>query len=69
MLLRAALDGYGLALVMEDYAAEAVAKGRLVRVLADWSAPFTGYYLYYPSRYQPSAAFKLVVDALWYRGT
>ncbi|MEC3905359.1 LysR family transcriptional regulator, partial [Leclercia adecarboxylata] len=30
----------------------------------EWCRPFPGYYLYYPSRKQPSPAFSLVVDAL-----
>jgi hypothetical protein len=33
-----------------------VSEGRLVRVLADWCPPFSGYHLYYPSRRQPSPA-------------
>jgi DNA-binding transcriptional LysR family regulator len=37
-------------------------------VLADWSPPFSGYHLYYPSRRQPAPAFALLVDALRYRG-
>lgn len=68
MIVRAALSGAGLGFVMEDTVAEHVAAGRLVRVLADWCPPFTGYHLYYPSRQQPSAAFTLLVDALRYRG-
>jgi DNA-binding transcriptional LysR family regulator len=43
------------------------AKGRLVRVLSDWCAPFSGYHLYYPSRQQRSPALALLVDALRYR--
>lgn len=43
--------------------------GRLVRVLADWCAPFSGYHLYYPSRRQPTPAFALIVEALRYRGS
>lgn len=39
-----------------------------VRVLEDWCEPFEGYYLYYPSRRQPSAAFCLLLEALRYRG-
>jgi DNA-binding transcriptional LysR family regulator len=35
-----------------------------VRVLEDWCPSFPGYYLYYPSRRQPSHAFSLVVSAL-----
>ena len=68
MILRVALDGFGLAFVMEDHIASAVAEGRLVRVLEDWCLPFAGYHLYYPSRRQPSAAFTLLVDALRHRG-
>ena len=67
MVVRAALDGLGLACVLEDIVAEDLTDGRLVRVLADWCPPFAGYHLYYPSRRQPSAAFALVVDALRYR--
>ena len=62
--LDAAMRGVGLALLMEDVAAKAMADGRLVRVLEDWCEPFAGYHLYYPSRRQPSLAFSLVVDAL-----
>lgn len=63
-VLQAALDGFGLAFVMESYVTPAVANGSLVRVLDDWCQPFAGYHLYYPSRRQPSAAFKLVAEAL-----
>lgn len=66
--LDAALAGVGLACLMEDLVAPAVADGRLVRVLQPWCEPFPGYHLYYPSRRQPSQAFSLVVDALRYRG-
>jgi hypothetical protein len=45
----------------------ASADGRLVRVLADWRPPFSGYHLHYPNRRQPAAAFALLVDALRYR--
>jgi DNA-binding transcriptional LysR family regulator len=64
---RAAVDGFGLAIVMEDSVREELADGSLVRVLEDWCAPFAGYHLYYPSRRQPSAAFALVVEALRHR--
>lgn len=67
-IVKAALDGFGLAFVMEDAVADHVAAGRLVRVLDDWCPPFAGYHLYYPSRRQPSAAFALLVEALRHRG-
>jgi DNA-binding transcriptional LysR family regulator len=66
-VLRAALEGFGLAFVMEDQAMPAIAAGRLVRVLADWCPPFAGYHLYYPSRRQPTPAFMLLVEALCFR--
>ncbi|BBK32575.1 DNA-binding transcriptional LysR family regulator [Stella humosa] len=66
--MNAALSGLGLAYLPEDAVRPHVAAGRLVRVLADWCAPFSGYHLYYPSRRQHRPAFALLVDALRYRG-
>ncbi|EQB09940.1 MAG: LysR family transcriptional regulator [Novosphingobium lindaniclasticum] len=68
MILRAALDGAGIAMMMDTYARDHIEAGRLVPLLDDWCQPFSGYHLYYPSRRQPSAAFRLLVDALRYRG-
>jgi DNA-binding transcriptional LysR family regulator len=68
MLLEAAVDGFGLICVVDDYAHLHVADGRLVRVLEDWCPPFSGYHLYYPSRRQLSPAFSLLIEALRYRG-
>ena len=65
--LNAVLAGFGLACLPEDQVRTYLADGRLIRVLDDWCPPFSGYHLYYPSRRQPSPAFKLVVDALRYR--
>lgn len=67
MMVTAALAGHGIAYLVEDHVASALADGRLVRVLEDWCEPFDGYYLYYPSRRQPSPAFTLLLDALRYR--
>ena len=66
-LLNGALAGLGLAYVPEGMVEAPIAKGHLKRVLADWCAPYSGYHLFYPSRRQSSAAFKLVVEALRYR--
>jgi DNA-binding transcriptional LysR family regulator len=63
-IVQAALDGMGVAFLPEDEFASHLEKGRLVRVLEDWCPFFPGYYLYYPSRRQPSPAFKLVLEAL-----
>ena len=67
-VLDAALAGLGLAYVPEDLAEPYLARGRLIRALEDWCAPWSGYHLYYPSRRQSSPAFALLVDALRYRG-
>jgi DNA-binding transcriptional LysR family regulator len=66
--VNAALDGVGLALVPEDQVSQHIARGRLVPVLEDWWPTWEGYHLYYPSRRQPTPAFRLLLDALRYRG-
>lgn len=68
MALRAAVAGAGLGHVLEDHAMEDIKAGRLIPVLEDWSPPFAGYHLYYPSRRQMSPAFAVLVEALRYRG-
>lgn len=65
--MNAALAGLGLAYLPEDQVQAHVADGRLIRVLADWCPPFSGYHLYYPSRRQMAPAFAVLVDALRYR--
>jgi len=69
MILNAALEGFGLACLLEDFVHPAIKEGALVRVLSDWCPPFPGYHLYYPSRRQLTPAFALVVQALRYRGS
>ena len=64
LIVRAAIDGLGLACLPEDRVLDHVAAGRLVRVMEDWCAPFAGYHLCYPSRRQQSPAFALIVQAL-----
>ena len=68
VIRRAALEGLGIAFIPEDYAQAHLDSGELIRVLADWTPPFPGYYLYYPSRRQQSPALALLVEALRYRG-
>lgn len=63
-MVEAALRGQGVCFVAEDTVTDHLAAGRLVQVLDDWCPFFSGYYLYYPSRRQNSAAFKILVDAL-----
>lgn len=64
MIVRAAIDGVGLAFGIEEHVLPYIASGALVRVLEDWSAPFPGYFLYYPSRRQQPAALAALVETL-----
>jgi DNA-binding transcriptional LysR family regulator len=68
MLVQAAEAGMGLVMTIDDVVRDGIAAGRLIRVLEDWTPPFAGYHLYYPSRRQASPAFALLVEALRYRG-
>lgn len=68
LTLAAVRDGLGLGYALEHQVAEDVAAGRLIRVLDDWCEPFPGYFLYYPSRRQNSAAFAALVEELRWKG-
>lgn len=68
LVVEAALSGCGLAFVLEDRVKAHIRNGDLIRALADWCPPFSGYYLYYPRRRQSTPAFSLLVEALRHRG-
>jgi DNA-binding transcriptional LysR family regulator len=67
VIRQAALNGLGIAFMPEDLARAHLDSGELIRVLSDWTPPFPGYFLYYPSRRHHSPAFALFVEALRYR--
>jgi DNA-binding transcriptional LysR family regulator len=64
IVTRAAIDGVGLAFMSDEHAAPYFATGALVRVLEDWCQPFPGFFLYYPSRRQQSAAVSALIKTL-----
>ena len=64
LVIRAALDGVGLAFLAEEHAEPHLTEGTFVRVLQDWCPPFPGYFLYYPSRRQQPAALTALIDTL-----
>ncbi|CAG9225914.1 Putative transcriptional regulator [Paraburkholderia tropica] len=64
LAVQAALAGAGLACVPEARVLPYIERGELIRVLSEWCAPFPGFYLYYPSRRQPTPAFTVVAEAL-----
>jgi len=65
LLKDAALDGAGIAFLIEPSVADDVNAGRLVSMLEDWCPPFPGYSIYYPSRRQVSPALRAFID--WMR--
>jgi len=66
-IIEAAVDGYGIAYLPEEIALPYITKGRLIRVLEQWSPYWDGYYLYYPSRRHSSQAFLTLIEALRHR--
>jgi len=64
IMIRAAIDGVGLAFMSEERAAPHLASGALVRVLEDWCPPFPGFFLYYPSRRQLPAGLSALIETL-----
>ncbi len=63
-LVRAAIDGVGLALVSDERVEPQLESGELIRVLEDWCQPFPGFFLYYPSRRQQPAALSALINIL-----
>lgn len=66
--INAALDGMGLIFLPRDQVAAHIETGRLLPVLEAWWPIYEGYHLYYPSRRQPTPAFRLLLEALRWRG-
>ncbi len=64
LMVDAALDGLGLAYVVESNVSEYLADGRLVRVLESCCVPFPGFFLYYPSRAHIAPKLLALVDHL-----
>lgn len=64
LILKAALADFGPVCLLRTRSQMMLRKGRLVRVLEESWPQFSGCYLYYPSRRQPSRAFAVLVCAL-----
>lgn len=62
--LAAALDGMGLAYLMEPLVLGDLRAGRLQAVLAEYMPPAEPLYLYYPSHRQPPAKLRALIDFL-----
>ncbi|MGV3548735.1 LysR substrate-binding domain-containing protein [Rhizobium sp.] len=60
--LAAACGGLGIIATFEDFVRPHLDSGELVEVLADWQQPFSGPFLYYPSRRHMPAPLRAFVD-------
>jgi DNA-binding transcriptional LysR family regulator len=68
-ITQAAVEGFGIACLPQSQVQRHLDSGALEAVLTQWSPPFPGYHLYYPSRRQPTPAFAKVVEWLRYHPT
>jgi DNA-binding transcriptional LysR family regulator len=65
VVIEAALQGLGILYAYDDDRVdEAIARGRLKRILADWSLTSPGLYLYYSNRRHPQPALRAFIDCL-----
>lgn len=64
LMADAALDGHGLAYVLESTVREHLTSKGLVRVLDTFCVPFPGFFLYYPSRAQIAPKLQALVEHL-----
>lgn len=60
----ACVAGVGIGYFFEGEVADLIASGAVVRVLDDWTPPFPGCYLYYPSRRNQSPPLRAFIDHL-----
>jgi DNA-binding transcriptional LysR family regulator len=65
VVVEAALQGLGILYAYDDdRVGEALARGRLKRVLSGWSLTSPGLYLYYSNRRHPQPALRAFIDCL-----
>lgn len=60
--LAAACGGLGIIATFHDFIRPYLASGELVEILPDWQPPFSGPFLYYPSRRHMPAPLRAFVD-------
>jgi DNA-binding transcriptional LysR family regulator len=64
LLVQSALDGLGIAYMINGYIEQFLADGRLVRLLSDWSPSLAGFTLYYPDRKRVPRKLRALIDFL-----
>src|SRR5882762_9073552 len=65
VVIQGALQGLGILYAYDDDRVdEAIARGRLRRILVDWSLTSPGIYIYYSNRRHPQPALRAFIDCL-----
>ena len=64
LVVEAVLNGVGIGTALEAAVLPLITKRRLIQVLQDWCPTFPGYFLYYPSRRNQSAALAALIQSL-----
>jgi DNA-binding transcriptional LysR family regulator len=64
LVVRAAVDGLGIAYTAEELAAPFLRTGQLVRVLEDFSPSVEAFFLFYPGHRQVPAALRAFIDTM-----
>lgn len=62
LMIQAAKDGAGIAYVYEELARDDLRSGYLTELLAQWKAPPSRFFLYYPSRRHVPPALKALIE-------
>jgi DNA-binding transcriptional LysR family regulator len=63
-MVQAALDGVGIAYMINGYIGRFVDEGRLVPALTDWTTPQDCLTLYYPDRRRVPLKLRVLIDFL-----
>lgn len=62
LMIRAAIDGIGVAFSLEEQVQPYLKSGQLKSIRDEWCVSFSGFYLYYPNNRNHSAAFKVIIN-------
>ncbi|AUM70275.1 LysR family transcriptional regulator [Pseudomonas fluorescens] len=62
LMIQAAKDGAGIAYVYEELVRDDIRNGQLTELLAQWKAPPSRFFLYYPSRRHVPPALKALIE-------
>jgi len=64
LVIQSVLKGAGIGTAIEATLKPMIERGELIQLLADWCPQFPGFFLYYPSRRNQTAALSALIHAL-----